>query len=227
MHIEPGVVTGAKLMLSYVTAAGSAGLIAKMAYDTIRQDGGVAALLGRSLLATIAVFTFFEVLPHYAVGVSEVHFILGSTLFLILGAGPAAIGLAAGLLVQGVFFAPADLPQYAMNVTTLVVPLWAVSVLARRIIAPGTAYVDVTYTQALALSTTYQGGIVAWVAFWALYGHGVEAGNLVAIGSFGAAYMAVVILEPFADLGVLALAKFFARGGTTALLPSRLFRPAV
>ena len=39
-------------------------------------------------------FSFFEVLPHAPVGVSEVHLILGSTLFLILGAAPAAIGLA-------------------------------------------------------------------------------------------------------------------------------------
>ena len=41
------------------------------------------------------------VLPHFPVGVSEVHFILGSTLFLLFGAAPAAIGLALGLLIQG------------------------------------------------------------------------------------------------------------------------------
>jgi hypothetical protein len=40
------------------------------------------------------------------VGVSEVHFILGSTLFLMFGAGPAALGLAAGLLAQGLFWLP-------------------------------------------------------------------------------------------------------------------------
>jgi ABC-type Co2+ transport system permease subunit len=40
------------------------------------------------------------------VGVSEVHLILGTTLLLIFGAAPAAIGLAAGLLVQSLFFAP-------------------------------------------------------------------------------------------------------------------------
>jgi hypothetical protein len=33
--------------------------------------------------------------------VSEVHFILGSTLFLMFGAAPAAFGLAIGLLTQG------------------------------------------------------------------------------------------------------------------------------
>jgi hypothetical protein len=80
---------------------------------------------------------------------------------------PAALGLALGLLVQGLFFAPFDLPQYGMNVTTLLVPLYAMSLLARKIIPEKTAYKDVKYLQALALSTAYQGGIVVWVAFWA------------------------------------------------------------
>lgn len=227
MHIEPGVVSGAKLFLGFGTAAASAGLLARMALDTVRRDGGVSALLGRSLVATVAVFTFFQIFPHYAVGVSEVHLILGSTLYLLLGAGPAAAGLAAGLLLQGLFFAPADLPQYAMNVTTLIVPLWGVSLLAKRIIPAGTAYADVSYAQALALSTAYQGGIVAWVAFWAVYGHGFGAENLTAVASFGAAYLTVVLLEPLADLGVLAVAKWAARGGTAgSLLPARVLSPA-
>jgi len=45
-----------------------------------------------------------------------------------------------------------------------------------RIIPPQTPYVDVKYSQALALSTAYQGGVVAWVAFWALYGAGGDSG---------------------------------------------------
>src|SRR3546814_7718469 len=106
MHIEPGVVDGAKIILSYATAAGAFGLAARMARQTIRQDGGTAALALRSVATTALVFSFFEVLPHYPVGVSEVHLILGSTLFLIFGAGAASIGLAAGLLLQGLFFAP-------------------------------------------------------------------------------------------------------------------------
>ncbi|KPX23586.1 Uncharacterized protein ALO71_02952 [Pseudomonas amygdali pv. dendropanacis] len=85
------------------------------------------------------VFSFSEVLPHHPVGVSEVHLILGSLLFLLFGAAPVAVGLALGLLVQGLFFAPFDLPQYGMNVTTLLVPLFAVAALARRIIAPDTS----------------------------------------------------------------------------------------
>ena len=226
MHIEPGVVDGAKIVLSYATATAAFGLAAKMAYDTIRKDGGAAALVLRSLATTALVFCFFEVFPHYPVGVSEVHFILGSTLYLIFGAGPAAIGLAGGLLLQGLFLAPFDLPQYGINVTTLLVPLWAVSLLAKRIIPADTAYVDVTYWQALRLSTAYQGGIVAWVAFWACYGQGFGAENLAQVGAFGGAYMTVIILEPLADLAVLAAAKLLAPYATNPLFYNRLHHPA-
>lgn len=206
MHIEPGIVNGAKIVLSYATAAGAGAYTLKLAADTIRE-AGLGALALRSAMTTALVFCFFQLLPHYPVGVSEVHFILGSTLFLIFGAAPAAIGLALGLLIQGVFFAPFDLPQYGINVTTLLVPLFAVAALAHRIIAPSTPYVDVKYTQALALSTAYQGGVVAWVAFWAFYGQGFGAENLTSVVQFGGAYMLVVILEPLVDLAVLAAAK--------------------
>lgn len=226
MHIEPGVVDGAKIVLSYATAAGALGIAAKMAVDTIRNDGGVPALLMRSVVTTILVFFFFEVLPHYPVGVSEVHFILGSTLYLLFGGGAASIGLALGLLLQGVLFAPFDLPQYGINVTTLLVPLWAVSLLAKRIIAPGTAYVDLKYTQALALSTAYQGGVVAWVAFWAFYGQGFGAENLTAVTTFGGAYMLVIILEPLVDLAVLAGAKTLKTLSTTHMFYGRLHNAA-
>lgn len=226
MHIEPGIVDGAKVALGYATGAGAVGLAGRMALDTVRKDGGAGALALRTSLATALVFCFFEVLPNYPVGVSEVHFILGATLYLVFGAGPAALGLALGLLFQGLFFAPFDLPQYGMNVTTLLVPLWAVSVLARRIIPAGTRYVDVSYRQALALSTAYQGGIVAWVAFWAFYGQGFGAENMAGVGSFGAAYMTVLILEPLADLAVLAAAKGLGSRQGSLLFNRRLHHAA-
>ncbi len=226
MHIEPGVVDGAKIVLSHATAAVSLGIAVRMARDCLRRDGGVMAFAARSLIATGLVFSFFELLPHHPVGVSEVHLILGSTLFLLFGAGPAAIGLAAGLLLQGLFFAPFDLPQYGINLTTLIVPLAGVGLLAKRIVAPGTAYVDIRYRQALALSAAYQGGIVAWVAFWAFYGRGFGAENLASVTTFAAAYMTVVIVEPLVDLAVLAAAKALARDRGDLLLQPRLLHAA-
>ncbi|MCG3268710.1 energy-coupling factor ABC transporter permease [Yoonia sp. I 8.24] len=222
MHIEPGIVTGAKLALSYATAAGAAAYSAKLVWESLRERGAVS-LIARAAIATIAVFIFFELLPHMAVGVSEVHLIMGSTLLLMLGTAPAAVGLAAGLLIQGLFFAPFDLPQYGMNLTTLLVPLLGLHALTKHVIAKGTAYVDLTYKQALAMSATYQGGIVAWVAFWAFYGQGFGADNLAAVGTFGAAYMTVILLEPLVDLAVLAGAKGLRGFEKSGLVTPRLY----
>lgn len=226
MHIEPGVVSSTKIILSYATTASAFGLAGKLALDSIRQHGGVGGLLARSVITTALVLGFFQFLPHHPVGVSEVHLILGSTLLLIFGAGAAAIGLAAGLLMQGMVFAPADLPQYGMNVTTVLVPLWGISHLANRIVPVGTAYVDLDYRQALSLSMAYQGGIVAWVAFWVLYGQGFGAATLASIGTFGLAYMSVVLIEPVIDLAVLAGAKAGRRLTTGPLFNVRLHQQA-
>ncbi len=225
MHIEPGLVDSTKILLSYATATAALGYTAKLAWDMVRQEG-FAALMARSVIAALLVFAFFEVLPTHPVGVSEVHLILGSTLLLVFGAAPAAIGLAVGLAIQSLFFAPGDLPQFGMNVTTLLVPLFTIQALARRVIAPNTPYVDIRYAQALKLSVAYQGGIVVWVGFWALYGQGVGAENLSSIGTFGAAYMTVVLLEPLVDLGVLALAKQLHRLKGSPVVEPRLYSAA-
>ena len=225
MHISEGVVTGAKLLLGYGTAAAAGLYTLKLALGDLSARG-LSSIGARAAMATAATFFFFQVLPHPPVGVSEVHLILGATLYLILGAAPAAIGLALGLLIQGLLFAPFDLPQYGMNVTTLLVPLFAVAALARRIVAPGTAYVDLSYAQVLKLSTTFQGGVVAWVAVWTVWGQGFGADTLAAIGTFGLAYMAVVLIEPVIDLGLLAAAKS-ARGlKGSGLVSDRLYAAA-
>ncbi|MBR0714733.1 energy-coupling factor ABC transporter permease [Bradyrhizobium liaoningense] len=225
MHIEPEIVTGAKLVLSYATGIAAGGVALKLAVDAVREQG-VSSFLVRTVVTTALVFSFFEILPHFRVGVSEVHFILGSTLFLLFGAAPAALGLAFGLLLQGLFFVPTDLPQYGMNVTTLLVPLFAIQALAQRIIPRNTAYVDLRYRQALALSTAYQSGIVAWVAFWAIYGAGFGATNLANIATFAGSYALVIVIEPLADLAVLALAKSLRGVTADGLVTPRLHHAA-
>ena len=107
MHIEPGLVEGGKIVLSYATATGALAYGAKLSWESIRKDG-LTSLLLRAFICSVLVFGFFELLPHHPVGVSEVHLILGTTLLLVFGAAPAAMGLTVGLLVQGLFFAPQD-----------------------------------------------------------------------------------------------------------------------
>ena len=211
MHMEPGIVDISKIVLSYVTAGACALYAAKLSLDHIRQESAVSLML-RSALAAVLVFVFFEVFPHVPIGVSEVHLILGSWLFLILGAAPTAIGLAVGLALQSLFFEPQDLPQYGMNVTTLLAALFALQTVAKRLLPTNLAYVDLGYRHVFKMSVVFQGGIVAWVAFWTIYGRGVGAETLQSIGTFGAAYMTVVLLEPLINLGLLATAKRLRAG---------------
>lgn len=221
MHIEAGIINGAKIVLSYATASISFGIVAKLAIDSIKQSG-VLSLILKSLIATILVFMFFQIFPHTPIGISELHLILGSTLFLIFGIAPTAIGLAFGLLIQGLFFAPLDIPQYGANVTTLLMPLFAMAYLSKRIIPENIAYKDIKYSQALKLSTAYQGGIVAWVAFWVFYGQGFSVETLVSVSSFGFAYLAVITIEPLIDLAVLAGIKSMDNLKNSKLIEQRV-----
>jgi len=226
MHIETGVVEGAKMVLSYGTAALSFGIVAKLAIDNIKKNGAIS-LVGKSIFTSIMVFMFFAVFPHHPVGVSEVHMILGSTLFLIFGVAPAAIGLAGGLLVQGLFFSPLDLPQYGINITTLLMPLFAMSLLANKIIPNNIAYKDLKYSHTFKLSVAYQGGIISWVAFWAFYGQGFGGESLASVASFSAAYTSVILLEPLVDLAILAGAKAMYNLRDNAFIETRLYYPSI
>ncbi|MEM8937389.1 MAG: energy-coupling factor ABC transporter permease [Pseudomonadota bacterium] len=227
MHIEPGVVEGSKMTLSYATAAGSAGLALAMALKTIRDDGGLIALALRSVFTTGFVLIFFQVLPHYPVGVSEVHFIFGATLYLVFGAGPTALGLAAGLFLQGYIFEPSDLPQYFINVTSLIVPLWLVTLVAKRLIARNTPYVGLKSWQVLAMSGSFQGSIIVCVILWSVYGQGFGAENMAAIGAFATSYLLVIIVEPIVALIILAIAKKLDPSIRNPIFYNRLHHPVV
>jgi len=217
MHIETGVVQGAKMILSYATATAVVGAIAKLVVENIKENKIISLVL-KSLLTTILVFACFEVLPHYPVGVSEVHLILGTTIFLLFGIAPAAIGLGLGLLIQGVFFAPFDLPQYGINVTTLLASILFLNYASKKIIPKNIAYKDISYQQMFKMSLIWEGAIVSWVAFWAFYGQGFGAENLSNILTFGGAYMSVIIIEPLIDLAVLSAIKAFHKSDKCNLL---------
>ncbi len=225
MHIEPGIVQGAKLLLGFGTALTASGLVLRQCQEFLVQYG-LSTLLGRTICTSLLVFSFFEIFPSSPVGVSEVHLILGSTLFLLFGLVPTALSLAIGLLAQGILLAPLDLPQYGMNVTTLLLPLFLVSAVAKRIILRKTAYRNLNYGQVLQLSLVYQGGIVSWVAFWAFYSQGFGAENIAQVLSFGNTYLTMIVLEPLINLSLLAGVKAFPALKSSSLLSGRLFQPA-
>jgi len=223
MHIEAGVVDGAKILLSYGTGAGVIAMTLKLAVDNLKNNS-LTSLILKSIISTIIVFICFQVLPHFPVGISEVHLILGTTIFLVFGIAPALIGLALGLLIQGVFFAQFDLPQYGINVTTLLASMMILDLAVKKIIPEGTAYKDISYSQMLKMSIIWEGAIVSWVAFWAFYGQGFGAENISNILSFGSAYMAVIIIEPFVDMAILSAVKAFYKEdkNCTSLFDKRL-----
>ena len=221
MHIEAGVVQGAKMLLSYGTAGTVLAMSAKESIKNIKQNG-ISSFILKSIIATIVVFSCFEVLPHYPVGVSEVHLILGTTIYLVFGLAPASIGLSLGLLIQGLFFAPFDLPQYGINVTTLLASMFILDIAVKKIIPKDTAYKDISYSQMLKMSIVWEGSIVSWVAFWALYGQGFGAENIANVLSFGSAYMTVVLLEPLVDLTVLAAVKAYSSDKCNILFDPKL-----
>jgi len=223
MHIEAGVVDGAKILLSYGTGAGVIAMTLKLAVDNLKNNS-LTSLILKSIISTIIVFICFQVLPHFPVGISEVHLILGTTIFLVFGIAPALIGLALGLLIQGIFFAQFDLPQYGINVTTLLASMMILDLAVKKIIPEGTAYKDISYSQMLKMSIIWEGAIVSWVAFWAFYGQGFGAENISNILSFGSAYMAVIIIEPFVDMAILSAVKAFYKEdkNCTSLFDKRL-----
>lgn len=75
-------------------------------------------------------------------------------LLLILGVGPAAVGMA----LQGLLFARSDLLMDTINVSALRVPLFAIYELAKRIIAADRACVDLAPGDVLKLSLAFQRG---------------------------------------------------------------------
>ena len=217
MHIEAGVVQGTKMILSYGTAIGVLGVGTKLAFDHIKESGALSLIL-RAIISTLLVFIFFEIFPHYPIGISEVHLILGTTLLLLFGVAPAMVGLALGLLIQGITVAQFDLPQYGINLTTLLASMVILNYATQKIVQKGTAYKDISYTQMLKMSAIWEGAIVSWVAFWAFYGQGFGTENLENITTFSGAYMLVILIEPFIDLAVLALVKAFYKSDSCNIL---------
>ena len=222
MHIEPGVVNGAKIGLSYLTGAAAIALGLKLLIQRMFNSTSVLVTAVRCLITTIFVFSFFEVLPQYPLGVSEVHFIFGATLFLFFGAGATAFGLVAGLSLQGILLAPSDLPQLYINISTLLFPLFAVSYISKKIIPANIAYTDLKYRQVISLTGIYQGGIILWVAFWCFYGQGFNQETFYNVGIFSLAYSTVIGIECLLDVGLLATFKGYKKRSLPSVFNQRL-----
>jgi ABC-type Co2+ transport system permease subunit len=195
MHIEPGYISQAKVLLANYSAIAVLGAYLP---GLIR----VPANLVRTILAAVF-FSLFMQAFHKSVGPSELHFIGAMAIYLTLGFIPTLFGFALGLLLQGIMFEPFDLPHLAVNSLSLIVPLIAVHFTqGKQYIKDG---VRLNWKSILKLDSIYYSGVTAMVGFWILIGD-VET-PFIAWAQFAASYLAIVALEPFVTYSSVYLLK--------------------
>lgn len=195
MHIEPGFIPQAKVMLANVSALGVLGYYAR---GLIRQPSDIV----RTVLAAVF-FSLFMQSFHMQVGPSELHFVGAMAMYLTLGFLPTLIGFAAGLLLQGLAFTPTDLPHLAVNSLSLMLPLIAVhATLGRKL---RDAAQNVNWAAILKLDAMYYGGVTAMVGFWLLASNVQTAFS--AWFAFASSYLVIVAIEPVLTYSVVRLLK--------------------
>ena len=197
MHIEPGIIAQAKVVLANASAVG---LVAYYGRDLLRQPADIV----RTLLAALF-FSLFMQSFHVNVGPSELHFVGAMAIYLTLGFLPTLLGFAAGLLLQGLLFEPMDLPHLAVNSLSLIVPLIAVHYSVGRQLRAELAGRVVSWGAIVKLDAMYYAGVTAMVGFWLLAAE--VATPLAAWAAFASSYLLIVICEPLFTLAVVRLLK--------------------
>jgi ABC-type Co2+ transport system permease subunit len=184
MHIEPGFVAPAKIMIANAAAIGALAYYAK---DQIKQPANII----RTALAAL-IFSLFMQSFHMPVGPSELHFVGAMAMYLTLGFIPTLFGFTLGLLLQGVLFDPQDLLHLAVNSLSLIVPLVAVHyTLGKKLMALGS---DVRWSEIVKIDAAYYAGVTTMVGFWLMIGE--VATPFSAWAAFAASYLAIVACEP-------------------------------
>ncbi|WP_029006570.1 energy-coupling factor ABC transporter permease [Azorhizobium doebereinerae] len=196
MHIEPGILSAAKV------AAANAAAIATLATYAPKLVR-VPAELVKTVLAA-GFFSVFMELYHLPVGASELHFVGASAVYFIFGFRPTLFGFALGLLLQGALFEPQDLVHLGVNALSLMVPLIAVhETFGKRFFARGEGRLPVTWAQILKFDATYYAGVVSMVGLWLLMGE--EATPVQDWALFAASYLPLVLCEPLFTFVALKL----------------------
>ncbi|WP_366949873.1 energy-coupling factor ABC transporter permease [Immundisolibacter sp.] len=192
MHIEPGILSGAKIAAANLAAIG---LVAAQAPQVVKRP----QLILRTLLAALF-FSVFMQSFHLPAGASELHFIGAMPIYLTLGFVPTLLGFGLGLLLQGVVFEPADLLHLGVNFLSLAMPLLALHLGLGRKLAAGAA---TEIRSVLKLDAAYYAGVAAMVGFWLSMGE--VATPFAEWMTFAAAYLPVVLIEPVLTVAVVRL----------------------
>ena len=192
MHIEPGILSGAKIAAANLAAIG---LVAAQAPQVVKRP----QLILRTLLAALF-FSVFMQSFHLPAGASELHFIGAMPIYLTLGFVPTLLGFGLGLLLQGVVFEPADLLHLGVNFLSLAMPLLALHLGLGRKLAAGAA---TEIRSVLKLDAAYYAGVAAMVGFWLSMGE--VATPFAEWMTFAAADLPVVLIEPVLTVAVVRL----------------------
>ena len=160
MHIEPGYVASAKIVVANIAAVT---LLGSQSVHLLKRP----QLIVRSLIAGVF-FTLFMQAFHLPVGPSELHFLGAMPLYLAFGLLPALFGFALGLLAQGLIFEPTDLVHLGVNTLSLAVPLLLVHATLGTRLQAARARLDVR--SILKLDAAFYAGVTLMVGFWLAIG---------------------------------------------------------
>ncbi len=191
MHIEPGYVAPAKVVIANV---GAVSVFAWGCKEQIKEFLGQPWVPLKSLLAA-GFFSLFMQSFHMTVGPSELHFIGAMAIYLTLGFTPTLIGFGVGLLFQGLVFEPGDLYHLGVNSLSLMLPLIAVHYAAGKRFFGESVSDRLSWARIVKLDALYYTGVTGMVGFWLMIGE--VATPFSAWVTFAASYLAIVACEPF------------------------------
>lgn len=194
MHIEPGYISAAKIVVANV---GAVALLASQARHLVLRPQLIVRTLIAALFFSIFMESFF--MP---VGPSELHFVGAMPIYLLFGFVPTLLGFGLGLLLQGLLFHPTDILNLGVNTLSLAVPLVVLhATLGRRI-----KKLDVRTI--LKLDAAYYTGVTLMVGFWLSIGE--LATPITAWLTFALSYLVLVACEPLLTYFTVKLMQRYA-----------------
>ncbi len=199
MHIEPGIISAAKVIGANFTVVGLLGFYLKR---LISRPLDIVKVLMAAVF-----FSIFMQAVHMRVGPSELHFVGAMPIYLTLGFIPTMFGFALGLLLQGLVFEPTDLAHLAVNSLSLIVPLITVHHMAGKKLFDKGLRQRVSWPTILKLDGIYYAGVTSMVGFWLFIGD--VATPFSAWLAFAASYLAIVAVEPLITLATVVTLKRF------------------
>ena len=216
MHIEPGMLSAAKIVGANAVALG---LLASHTPAFLRRPLEWA----KALLAAVFFSVFMEIW-HQPVGPSELHFIGASAIYFVFGFPATLFGFGIGLALQALLFEPQDLAHLAVNSLSLMVPLVAAHAMGGKRLLESGRLASIRWSSVLRFDAVYYSGVVAMVGFWLMLGE--RATPFADWAVFAAAYLPVVLCEPAISCGLLrALGRLDA--GNPLLRVTTLRSPAL